>query len=91
MLLLCNLAATTILPAIIRGMPPHWVNVPRQELAPAMMVVYGSFLPPSPPTKGSSFPGRCCDPLFSEFGGSATFKTFQDPMELLMLEMIEDR
>ena len=36
-------------PAIIRGVPPHWVNEPHQELAPALMVVAGSFLPPSPP------------------------------------------
>ena len=27
----------------------HWVNEARQELAPAIMVVPGSFLPPSPP------------------------------------------
>ena len=38
------------LPAIIRGVPPHWVNEPHQELAPALMVVVaGSFLPPTPP------------------------------------------
>ena len=32
------------------GVPPHWVNEPHQELAPALMVVVaGSFLPPTPP------------------------------------------
>ena len=31
------------------GVPPHWVNEPQQELAPALMVVAGSSLPPSPP------------------------------------------
>ena len=30
-------------------------------------------LPASLSTKGSSFPGRCCDPLFSEFGGSSIY------------------
>ena len=36
--------------AIIRGVPPHWVNEPHQELAPALMVVVaGSFMPPTPP------------------------------------------
>ena len=30
-------------------------------------------LPASLSTKGSSFPGRYCDPLFSEFGGSSIY------------------
>ena len=34
-------------PAIIRGAPPHWVNEPHQELAPALMVVAGRWLLPS--------------------------------------------
>ena len=36
-------------PAIIRGVPPHWVNEPHQELAPAVLEVAGSFFPPTPP------------------------------------------
>ena len=40
---------TSSLPAIIRGMPPHWMNEPHQELAPAVLEVTGSFLPPTPP------------------------------------------
>jgi len=36
-------------PAIIRGVPPHWMNKPHQELAPAVFEVAGSFLPPTPP------------------------------------------
>ena len=38
-----------LLPAIVWEMPPHRVNEACQELAPAIMAVPGSFLPPSPP------------------------------------------
>ena len=31
-------------PAIIRGVPPHWMNKPHQELAPALLVVAGYLL-----------------------------------------------
>ena len=32
-----------------RGVPPHWVNEPHQELTPAVLEVAGSFFPPTPP------------------------------------------
>ena len=59
-------------PAIIRGVPPHWVNEPHQELAPALMVVAGSFLPP--PHQGLLLPRSLLltSSLCREFGGSST-------------------
>ena len=42
-------------------------------------------LPASLSTKGSSFPGRYCDPLFSEFGGSSIYVCVQSPPHLLYL------
>ena len=66
-----NLA--TALPAIIRGMPPHWVKKPHQEQTPAMktMMVAGSFLPPS--HQGLLLPRSLVltSSLFREFGGSS--------------------
>ena len=50
LLMLYNLRPPpSTVPAIIRGVPPHWVNKPHQELAPAVFEVAGSFLPPTPP------------------------------------------
>ena len=58
-------------PAIIRGAPPHWVKEPHQELAPALMVVAGSFLPP--PHQGLLLPRSLLltSSLCREFGGSS--------------------
>ena len=58
-------------PAIIRGVPPHWVNEPHQELAPALMVVAGSFLPPF--HQGLLLPRSLLltSSLCREFGGSS--------------------
>ena len=63
----------TTLPAIIRGMPPHWVKKPHQELTPAIMTMFvaGSFLPP--PHQGLLLPRSflLTSSLLREFGGSS--------------------
>ena len=58
-------------PAIIRGLPPHWVNEPHQELAPAVFEVAGSFLPPTPPRAPPSQVVLMTPSLSREFGGSS--------------------
>ena len=63
----------TALPVIIRGMPPHWVKKPHQELTPAMLTMFvaGSFLPP--PHQGLLLPRSflLTSSLLREFGGSS--------------------
>ena len=65
-------APPSTMPAIIRGMPPHWVDAPHQELAPAVLEIAVSFLPP--PHQGLLLPRSLLviSSLFREFGGSSS-------------------
>ena len=65
-------APPSTMPAIIRGVPPHWVDAPHQELAPAVLEIAVSFLPP--PHQGLLLPRSLLviSSLFREFGGSSS-------------------